>query len=153
MDTNFVNSHRQKAINAFREAIQTAEKRLAKTLSSDSIETAKVLIELAELHLLSNEKAKAEVEFTKALNTFYGCTNEDVKECIAYVIYIFKTLSGMHECMGRRKEAKAEEKGAQILEEKLNQLNRECKIQTTFPRMVCHSVTVLTTDSVGLTFA
>ena len=120
---SLVNIHRERAVLAFRKAIQTAEKRLASTQSSSSIETAKMLVEFAELHLLSNEKAKAEVEFTKALNFFYACTSEDAKECIAYVIYILKSLSGLHACQGRKHEAKAEERKAQILEEKLNQLN------------------------------
>lgn len=153
MDTNFENSHRQKAIDAFREAIQTAEKRLAKTQSSDSIDTAKVLIELAEFHLLSNETAKAEEELTKALDFFYGCANEDVKVCIAYVVYILKTLSGMHVCMGRRKEAKTEEKEALIWEEKLNKLYTLNSEQTTRPHLVSHAVTVLNTDFIGTTFA
>lgn len=153
MDTNFENSHRQKALYAFREAIQTAEKKLASTQSSSSIETAKMLIEFAELHLLSNEKAKAEVEFTKALNIFYGCANEDVKTCIAYVVYILKTLSGIHECMGRRKEAKTEEKEALIWEEKLNKFNKLNSEQTTRPHLVSHTITVLSTDFIGITFA
>ena len=153
MDTNFVNNHRQKALYAFRETIQTIGKKLSSTQSSSSIETAKMLIELAELHMLSNETAKAEVEFTNALNIINGCANEDVKERIAYVIYILKTLGGMHECMGRKKEAKAEEKEAQIWEEKLNQLNKMNKIQATYPRMVNNPVTVLDSDFVGITFA
>ena len=81
METNFVNIHRQKALDAFQEAIQMAEKRLTNTQSPNRSDTAKVLMELAELHLLSNETTKAEEELTKALDFFYGHVNEDAKVC------------------------------------------------------------------------
>ena len=138
METNFVNIHRQKALDAFQEAIQMAEKRLTNTQSPNRSDTAKVLMELAELHLLSNETTKAEEELTKALDFFYGHVNEDAKVCIAYVVYILKTLSGMHECKGRRKEAKAEEIEAQIWEERLNKLIKLNREQASQPHLVSH---------------
>lgn len=122
MDTNFVNIHRQKALDAFQEAVQIAEKRLANIHPLNSIDKAKILIELAELHLLSNEAAKAEEELTKAFDLFCGYVNEDARVYVAYMVYILKTLSGIHECMGRRQEAKTEHRDALIWEEKLNML-------------------------------
>lgn len=120
---SLVNIHREKAARAFREAIQAAEKRLANTTTSKSIETAKVLLDLAEFHLLINQTRKAETELTDALHHFISNKCEDHSARIYHIIYILKTLSGLHACQGRKHEAKAEERKAQILEEKLNQLN------------------------------
>ncbi len=114
--TNLVNSHYEKALNAFHAAVANAEKQLMSVSKSSSFDEAKVLIELAELHLLAHETMKAEEEFTKALGYFNRCTDEHKD---AYIVYVLKKLSGIHECLRRRKEAKAELVDAMILEEKL----------------------------------
>ncbi len=124
MDATFVNNHREKALNAFRRAIQMAENSLDLANSSNDIEKAKGFVELAELHMLSFDIMKAEHEFTVALNLFYKL-KEDVEGVrVDYVIYILKALAGIHECLGRRKEAKDEMRKAMILDMRTKTIGR-----------------------------
>ena len=119
---NIVNIHREKALSAFRKAMQSAEASLttAKSKSPNSIEEAHELLDIAELHLCTLESTKAEIEFTKALDLFYLNSDEDnEKVCIIYISYILKTLSGIYSCQGRKKEAEVAMKNAFIWENKL----------------------------------
>lgn len=125
MNTEFVYCHRRNALKAFHEGMLVAEERLTKNQSSDSIETAKVLLDLAEFHLLASQTRKAETELTDALHHFIDNKCEDSTMRIAYIVYILKSLSGLHACQGRKHEAKAEETDALIWEERLNTLNKQ----------------------------
>ena len=124
MNTEFVNYHHRNALKAFHEGMLVAEEKLTKNQSSDSIETAKVLLDLAEFHLLTNQTGKAETELTDALHHFISNKCEDHSARISHIVYILKTLSGLHACQGRKHEAKAEETDALIWEERLNKLNK-----------------------------
>ena len=118
-----VNTHQKKAQDAFYEALQNAEMSLMAAPVSNDIDTVQVFIELAELHLLAHETMKAEAELTKAFNLLNSHTsNDEVKD--SYAVYILKHLSGIHECMGRKKEAKIELSNAMIIEERLNKKNQ-----------------------------
>jgi hypothetical protein len=123
MNTEFVNDYRRNALKAFHEGMLVAEEKLKKNHSSDSIETAE-LLDLAEFHLLTNQTGKAETEFTDALRHFISNKCEDNTARISHIVYILKTLSGLHTCQGRKHEAKAEETDALIWEERLNKLNK-----------------------------
>ena len=125
MDTTIINNHRQRAKVAYLEAMQMAERKLAKSHSSDRIEKAKVLLDLAELHLLVNDVRTTEKELTEALSIFLCANSADVNVCSAYVVYILKTLAGIHECNGRKKEAKTELSDALKLEQKLKNKSYE----------------------------
>lgn len=125
MDTTFINNHRQRAKVAYLEAMQMAERILAKSHSSERIEKAKMLIDLAELHMLIHDVRKAEKELTEALSIFLCANSADVNVCSAYVVYILKTLAGIHECIGRKKEAKTELSDAMKLEQKLKNKSHE----------------------------
>ena len=124
MNTEFVNNHRKNALKAFHEGMLVAEEKLTNYQSSDSIETATVLLDLAEFHLLTNQTGKAETELTDALHHFISNKCEDNTARIAHIVYILKTLSGLHACQGRKHEAKAEETDALIWEERLYELNK-----------------------------
>lgn len=119
METQIVDCHRKKAYDVFQEAIRLAETKLMRESSYDSIEEAMVMIDLAELHLLSNETGKAEIEFTKALNYFLRHLTKDEPIFVSYIVYLLKSLSGIHECQGRKNEAKTELSDAEKWEEKL----------------------------------
>ncbi len=119
METHIAEYHHKRAFYAFQKAIQLAEARLMKESPTDGIEEAKIMVDLAELHLLAHDMGKAETEFTKALNTFYRYPRKDEKSHYAYIVYLLKTLSGIHECQGRRNEAKTELSNAMKWEEML----------------------------------
>lgn len=123
METHIAECHQKKALEAFQEAIKLAETRLMKESPTDGIEEAKVMIDLAELHLLAHDMGNAETEFTKALNTFFRYPRKDEKSHYAYIVYILKTLSGIHECQGRRNEAKTELSDAMKWEEMLREFH------------------------------
>lgn len=129
MDTTFINNHRQQAKFAYLEAIQMAEKSLDLAKSSNDIEKAKGFVELAELHLLSFDIIKAEHEFTVALDIFYKF-EDDVEGVSEYVVYILKALSGIHECLGRRKDATDEMRKAIILDMRTKTTGRPFVCQT-----------------------
>ena len=122
MRTNIAVSHRERACDAFREAIELAETKLKVGLTTDDIQIAKVMIELAELHLLANETGKAEAEFTKAYEIFNSYSVESSPVYTSYIVYLLKSLSGIHECQGRKNEAKTELSEAEKWEEKLRMI-------------------------------
>lgn len=124
MMTEFVNNHRENAMKAFREGMLVAEERLTQNQSSESVEMAKGLMDLAEFHLLANQTEKAEAELTDALHHFLNEKCEDPTTRIAYIVYVLRSLSGLHACQGRKHEAKAEEADALIWEERLIKLNK-----------------------------
>ena len=122
MITSIVKTHRDKALCAFRNAMQTAEESL-KTAKpeSTSIEKAYELLDLAELHLCTFDSTKAETEYTQALDIFYQNSDGDnERDRIIYISYILKALSGIYSCQGRKIEAEDAMKNALIWEEKLN---------------------------------
>ena len=118
-----VNTHREKALYAFCRAMQSAEASLktGKSKSPNSIEKAYELLDLAELHLCTFDSTKAEIEYTEALDIFYQNAEEGNERVrIIYIAYILKALSGIHACLGRKKEAERELKKAMMWEGKLN---------------------------------
>lgn len=113
-----IKQHQEQAQSVFYAALHNAEKELMSTPISNNTDAVKVLIEMAEFHLLVHNTIKAEKELAKALSYLNGGTENELKN--SYIVYILKSLSGIHECMGRKQEAKEEMKKALILEEKLN---------------------------------
>ena len=122
MRTNIAKGHRERACYAFREAIELAETKLKEGLTTDDIQIAKVMIELAELHLLANETGKAEAEFTKAYEIFNRYSVGSSPVYTSYIVYLLKSLSGIHECQGRKNEANTELLEAEKWEEKLRMI-------------------------------
>lgn len=117
-----LNIHKENAFSAFRKAVQFAEESLrrSKAESSNSIEEAHALLDLAELHICTLESTKSEIEFRQALDIFYQNTvegNEIVRT--KYIAYILKALSGIYSCQGRKKEAEEAMKNGLIWEEKI----------------------------------
>lgn len=149
-----LNRHHTRALTAFQNAVQGAEEKLSSVSTTNAIDKAKVLIDLAELHLLANETSKAEVSLTEALNSFYASNDYDVRESLIYVAYILKTLSGIHTCKGRTKEAKDEYADALIWEgelEKLNMMDKES--YTLDPKQIRRPVKIIRSSFMGITFA
>ena len=114
---SIVKIHREKALYAFCSAMRSAEESLktGKSKSPNSIEKAYELLDLAELHLCTFDSTKAETEYTEALDIFYQNSDGDnERDHIIYIAYILKALSGIHACLGRKKEAERELKKAMI---------------------------------------
>lgn len=117
---SIVNFHREKALSAFRNAMQAAEASLRTTKSPTNREEHE-LVDLAELHVISCETQKAESEFKQALDIFYKKAD---KESVSYIAYILKSLSGIYISLGRKKEAKDALNNALIWEEKLRETSK-----------------------------
>lgn len=116
--TTLVKQHQEKALRVFNAALHNAEKELLSISVSNNMDAAKVLIEMAELHLLAHNTITAEKELTNAL-LYLNCDSDNESKN-SYIVYILKCLSGIHECMGMKKEAKQELNKALILESKIN---------------------------------
>jgi tetratricopeptide (TPR) repeat protein len=115
-------NHQETALVAYNEAVSAAEQTIkAKHLNKDGNDRAMMLLDLAEFHILVNTAWKAETEYLEALDYYL---RSDDSSSLDYQIYIYKALSGIHACMGRKQESKKENRKAEKLEERLMASNR-----------------------------